>query len=435
MSYEAEKRVIGCLLMNQDCIDNVYTLLQPEMFELEILGAAYKEFQRGFDRGKTVNYPTLLSSLKGLFGEEYVIGELKECLASTTTTAELCANAEVVYTEYIAKKADEILNKTQFQPNIIDRQLAETASALEALIRNDKSTSMTLSEISETFEAGYFVDKPDNKIRLGFEKIDELVGGLEGGDIIVIGARPAVGKSAFVTQVALNLARQGKRVGFYNLEMKEKQMFERFVVSTSGIGLTRLKKATRFLGDEETKYRRAIEELKGMSNLVISTGSKTVSQIKVESAHMDYDILIIDYLQLLIADKSYKGNRYAEVGAISKAIKAMAMEMNIPIIALTQLNRVSAGTESKEPTMSEIRESGDIEQDASIICLMWNADNYDRTWKGFKVDKNRQGETGTQVMKFDGDTMTFIETDVALSELKEKQGKLIEKKEEIPDFM
>ena len=223
----------------------------------------------------------------------------------------------------------------------------------------------------------------------------------------IIGARPAVGKSAFVTQMTLQFTGQGKRVGFYNLEMQEKQMYERFVVCRSGIGLTRLRRAKRFLGDEQERFREANEYLSGQE-VIINTGGRTVGQIRNESRHMGYDVLIIDYLQLLRSDVKYQ-NRASEVGAISKALKEMAMELNIPVIALSQLNRLSEIKENKEPTMAELREAGDIEQDASIIILMWNLSE-DRTKKGLKVDKNRQGELKKIVLEFDGNLMCFLET-------------------------
>ena len=130
---------------------------------------------------------------------------------------------------------------------------------------------------------------------------------------------------------------------------------------------------------------------------------------------MDYDIIIIDYLQLLKADTTYRGNRTSEVGEISRAIKSLAMELNIPIIALSQLNRASEGRETKEPSMSELREAGNIEQDASVIILMWNLDENDRSKKGCKVEKQRQGECGKVAMNFNGGLMRFEETSDSLS--------------------
>lgn len=127
---------------------------------------------------------------------------------------------------------------------------------------------------------------------------------------------------------------------------------------------------------------------------------------------VDLDCIVIDYIQLLRSDIHYQ-SRANEVGAISKAIKALAMELNIPIIALSQLNRVSEMRQDKVPTMGELREAGDIEQDASIILLMWNIVD-DK--KGLKVEKNRQGILSTEVLRFDGDNMQFIETDESIKE-------------------
>ncbi len=171
--------------------------------------------------------------------------------------------------------------------------------------------------------------------------------------------------------------------------------------------MTRIRRAVKFLGDEEKRFKKANDALAGRSNIVISTGAKTVSEIRAESRHMGFDVIVIDYLQLIRSDTFYRGNRVAEVGAISKAIKALAMELQIPIILLSQLNRASEGRETREPSMSELRESGDIEQDASVIILLWNMSEDDRSKKGCKIEKNRQGETGKMELRFDGDQMRF----------------------------
>ena len=133
----------------------------------------------------------------------------------------------------------------------------------------------------------------------------------------------------------------------------------------------------------------------------------------------NYDIIIIDYLQLLKADTTYRGNRAAEVGEISRAVKNLAMELNIPVIALSQLNRTTEMGTNKEPTMAELREAGNIEQDASVIMLLWNLDENDRSKKGCKIEKNRQGECGKVVLKFNGDLMKFQETNESVQEAKE----------------
>lgn len=408
MNLLAEQNVIGSLLLDPESIGKIQGL-EPDMFASELYGRMYLEFLRGYENGYQVN-AVVLSAKIADFPADMVQKEIRTCLENTLTSVEVGSYADIVVREYRAAQLDRILQSVKPDPENVDEQTGELINDLEALLDGRESQAKTLAEITRENKDRYFKDDAAQRMYIGFPKLDDLLGGLEGGDMIVIGARPGVGKSAFVTQVTTSLARSGKRVGFYNLEMQEKQVYERFVVAESGIGLTRLRRAVRFLGDEEERFRRANEVLEKEDRIIITTGSKAMSEIRNESRHMGYDVIIIDYLQLLRADKTYRGNRYAEVGAISRAIKALAMELNIPIIALSQLNRVSEAREGKEPTMAELREAGDIEQDASVILLMWNMSK-DSSRKGIKVEKQRQGRTGKIVLRFNGDLMRFEETD------------------------
>lgn len=421
MSYLAEKQVIGALLMDKTSINDVYSILEPQMFTNELLGKVYHEYQRAFDRGYDLSLPMIEQKLRSdELPSDLIMQELKNCLSETMTTINNRDNAIVIKNDYKAHRLNKILSAIKISPKDIKSQIRALQNELEVLQNDKTSTSKSLSEIVKENKDKYFKEREIKPLHIGFDKLDELLGGLEGGDMIVIGARPAVGKSALVTQITSNLAKQGKRIGFYNLEMQNKQVYERFVVSESGIGLTRLRRAIRFLGDEKERFDKANEVLEKADNIVIcSAGAKSVSDIKAESKHMDYDIIIIDYLQLLKADTTYRGNRAAEVGEISRAIKNLAMELNIPIIALSQLNRASENNASKEPTMAELREAGNIEQDASVIMLLWNLDENDRSKKGCKIEKNRQGECGKIVLKFNGDLMKFEETNESVQEAKE----------------
>jgi len=408
MNLLAEQNVIGSLLLDPESIGKIQGL-EPDMFASELYGRMYLEFLRGYENGYQVNAVVLSAKITD-FPADMVQKEIRTCLEKTLTSVEVGSYAGIVTREYRAAQLDRILQSVKPDPENVDEQTGELINDLEALLDGRESQAKTLAEITRENKDRYFKDDAAQRMYIGFPKLDDLLGGLEGGDMIVIGARPGVGKSAFVTQITTALARSGKRVGFYNLEMQEKQVYERFVVAESGIGLTRLRRAVRFLGDEEERFRRANEVLEKEDRIIITTGSKAMSEIRNESRHMGYDVIIIDYLQLLRADKTYRGNRYAEVGAISRAIKALAMELNIPIIALSQLNRVSEAREGKEPTMAELREAGDIEQDASVILLMWNMSK-DSSRKGIKVEKQRQGRTGKIVLRFNGDLMRFEETE------------------------
>lgn len=420
MSYLAEENIIGSLLLDKSCMDEIYNVLSADMFTSELLGRIYLEFQKGYDNRYDVNPAVIIQKLAGDHFPEYlIIDEIKNCTVNTTTSANVKTYAEVIVNEYKARRLDNILGAIKVSPNDVDGQIGRIISSLEALQDGKSTASKTLPEIVRENKDKYFKDNESSKNYIGFHKLDDLLGGLEGGDVVVIGARPGVGKSALVTQITSYFAECGKKVGFYNLEMKEKQVYERFVVSQSGIGLTRLRRAKKFLGDEKELFDKANEVLEKKDNIVITTGSKSVSEIRSESRHMGYDIIIIDYLQLLKPEREYRGNRYAEVGAISKATKALAMELNIPVIELSQLNRVSEARDTKEPTMAELREAGDIEQDASVIMLLWNLSQEDKSKKGCKVEKQRQGQTGKVVLNFNGDLMRFEEAEESVKEAQE----------------
>lgn len=418
MSIMAEQSVIGSLLMNQECIADVYSILEPQMFTDELFGKVYHEYQKAYDNHYDLSFSDIEQKLRSdSFPSDIIVDQLKDCLSSTITSVFIKRDADVIVNDYKAYRLDKFLNSIKVSPTNLKEQIRALQEELEVLQDKRQGKSKTLAEIAKENKDNYFKEREIKPLYLGFDKLDGLLGGLEGGDMIVIGARPAVGKSALVTQITSNLAKQGKRIGFYNLEMQNKQVYERFVVSESGIGLTRLRRAIKFLGDEEERFNKANETLEKAENIVITSGgAKSVSDIRSESRHMDYDIIIIDYMQLLKAETTYRGNRAAEVGEISRSLKSLAMELNIPIIALSQLNRASEGRDTKEPAMSELREAGNIEQDASVIILLWNLDQDDRSKKGCKIEKNRQGECGKIVLKFDGNLMKFTETDQTVKE-------------------
>ena len=410
MSKIEERSVIGCLLLDNRQMYKIYDVLKPEMFSDPLTREIYREIVKAYDLGQSSNVVTITQAVEcDAFTREQIGEVLKGCAMLPVTSGEISSYAGSLVKEYKARKLKSILSNMQITAAGIDSQIADLIGELEALKKNEKNRARQLSVIMGEYQDQYFKEQTEDKLYTGFSKLDDITGGLEGGDVIVIGARPGVGKSAFISQIILEMAKRGKRVGFYNLEMSDKQVYERFLSNQSGIGMKRIRRASRFLGDEQERFQKANDALEKM-DILISNGAKSVSEIRNECRHQELDCIVIDYLQLVKADIRYQ-SRASEVGAISKAIKALAMELNIPIIALSQLNRVSEVRETREPTMGELREAGDIEQDASIIILLWNMDAEDPSKKGLKVDKNRQGELGKIVYGFDGGKMRFLETD------------------------
>lgn len=411
MSYTAEQNVIGSLLQKPELIDEIAPILTPDMFATEILRNAYVEFLSGAERNEKVDIAVLLDRLPNdSIPQGVVMQELRDAMTNTLTTATCKSFASSLSKEYRSHLFGDFMSRVKGQPDTIDDDIEAVISKMESLRRNDTGHLKTLAEITAENMNNYFKDDGKPKIMTGLRQIDEILGGFDGGDLVIIGARPAVGKSAFATQLCMHFSEKLKlKVGYFNLEMQEKQVYERFVASISGIEITRIRRAIRYLDDEEERFNRANQYLLNVNNIVIPTGSKKISDIRAECRGQNFDVVIIDYLQLVKPDSNYRGNRYAEVGQISHAAKALAMDMNIPVIALCQLNRAVEGRESKEPTMSDLRESGDFEQDASTILLLWNTDVDDKSQKCLKVEKQRQGKNGRVNLIFDGNIMKFTE--------------------------
>ena len=410
-TYAAELNVIGSIILRNECIEEI-PFLTPEMFKTEHLGRMYSVCRKMIRQGQAVDIQSIIENVTDdYYPQAAAQNDLAECMKNTATSVTIKRYARTVFNEYRGRIFRKALSQITCETSNLDAEIQDLSEVLDSIRMTGESNGKTLAQITRENKDNYFreIDKP--RVMLGLPTLDDILGGLEGGDLILIGARPAVGKSAFATQITSHFAELDKKVGYFNLEMQEKQVYERFVASRSGIELTRIRRAIAYQNDEEQRFREANEYLEKQNQIVISTGSKRISDIRADAKRQGYDVIIIDYMQLVKPDRTYGANRYAEVGAISHAVKALAMEMNIPVIGLCQLNRVSEAREDREPTMAELRESGDFEQDASVIMLLWNTDKDDRSKKCIKVDKSRQGKTGKVDLEFDGDTMRFTEYD------------------------
>lgn len=414
---EAEQGVIGCVLIDNDSMYKVYNKLKPEMFNTEFCQDAFAEMLAMYDRGENINIVSLSQVLENHKWEPEIIAEeLKECVITAPVSTAMKSYADAVVKDWRARETKNLFQRVSLRPCDIDNSIAEVLTRLEEIKENKSVRSKTMKQIVAENQGNYFNEHVgEGLIKTGFYHTDDCLGGLEGGDITVIGARPGVGKSAIVTQIIGQMAEKGYNIGYYNLEMNESQVYERFVSRMSEIGLTRVRRAKSFLGGEKESFDKANERLSEYS-ITISTGAKSVSEIRTECRHQRYDVIVIDYLQLIKAGRKFS-NRASEVGDISKAIKSLAMELHVTIILLSQLNRLSEQKETKEPTMAELRESGDIEQDASNIILLWNLDE-DGQYKGWKVEKQRQGTHLKEVLQFDGDHMKFIERTETIEQIK-----------------
>ena len=343
---EAEKGVIGCVLVDSECLYEIYDKLKPNMFSDGFCSDCFTEMLAMYDIGIRVTHVELSQRLENMKHDKEDISKfLKECVNDCPTSVYVKNYANTIIDDYRARTVRNLFEHISLLPKDINESIAEIIYRCEELSECKDIRSKSISKIVDEQQDKYFLNIEREHVTTGFSKLDDCLICLEGGDVTVIGARPSVGKSAISLQMIEYICGCGKKVGYFNLEMGEEQVFQRLNSRFSKIGITRIRRAKEFLNDEQERYRKANDKMKSL-NLIVSAGSKTVSEIKNESRHQKFDVIVIDYLQLIKADR-INANRAAEVGYISKSIKELAMELKVPVILLSQLNRVSERSETK----------------------------------------------------------------------------------------
>ena len=411
---ENEQNILGAILMDNNALDKVYDTIKPEMFESGLYGDIYRKMLAIYDRNEPIDLVNLSQALEDKERTRQFIDEQLGIIVNKTfdevfTTQKIKTYADVLVKDWRSRELTQIISRVDTTPNQVNSTIADIITALEGLQESRKSPLKSLKKIVQENKDKYFKEhEGKNKVKTFFYKLDEKLLSLEKSSFTIIAARPAVGKSIMALQIGKENAKRGNKVAIFSLEMADKELYERLLASESDFELTRIKKAKEFLKGESEKFDEVNNKVENYP-IYVATGDYSVNEIYRLCKHQDFDLIIIDYIQLLEPDKSYKGNRAAEVGEISRNIKKMAMKLKVPVIALSQLNRAVEGKKDKEPTMAELRESGSLEQDANNIIILWNLSEDDKMYKGVKVEKCRQGETGKVGMKFDGKHMTFTE--------------------------
>lgn len=264
-------------------------------------------------------------------------------------------------------------------------------------------------------------------LETGFFELDTLTSGFEPGNLILIGARPGMGKSSFMLSIALNMARKGKRVVVFSLEMSKKQILHRIFSLSSGVPLKNIRMGMITKKD----FPRIVEaglELRRLPAQFDFSPARTPVEIRSIAQLKQADIIFIDYLQLITPPKQYS-SRQEEVAAISRSLKLIAKDLNIPVVALVQLSRQTEHRSDKRPTLADIRESGQIEQDADIVMFLYRPEYYKKNPSPEEaglveviVAKNRQGAHGTVKLRFDKNTTGFYPYPASYSESSEEES-------------
>lgn len=247
----------------------------------------------------------------------------------------------------------------------------------------------------------------------GFVKLNDLTLGWRPGNLIIVAARPSAGKSVFVLNTGVHAAKAGKQVAIFSFEMTKEELHERMVGSLSGVPVKRLE--TGHLGQQEyPKMTEALETIHGMNLYIDDRADQTVEDVRAACRRMraehGLDLVVVDYLQLMPGSVKRKStNRAEELGHISRRLKVLAQEMKIPVIAVSQLSRAIKGHEQKRPQLSDLRESGALEQDANLVAFIHGKSHKESGIKQFIVEKFRGGDCGCVLLHLDRDTVTFTD--------------------------
>ncbi len=441
---EAEQQVLGLALIHSECVRPVIDLNRAELFfpEHQVIHdaiCALDAEKKQPDLVSVSDWLTKKQLIEGIGG----VGFLMQMIDAAFIPSLMKQHLGIIHecfsrrkqreaaTEY-AKKLDAGEDTEETREWML-RQMTEIKEIRSnGLIPITDAMIKTMEVLDEDQKKE---DKPTNRILSGISTMDNKLGGLRGSEYVAIGARPSVGKSIFALTYCINAAKQGKRVLLVSLEMDEVQITERVIASQGGGTLNEITS-----GNITDKGWENIAQVMGpISTLPLwySTTANTVEKVR-RCAYELYekggiDLIAIDYIQLMeVQNPNARINRQEEISRISRGLRQMAAELKIPILVLTQLNRSSTkGTMIKgkkvrqEPTMSEARESGSIEQDANIFMLLHDPDESEMrneeekdTYKNLKaqgyqmmriiIDKNRQGKRGRVTLAFDGDHMRFL---------------------------
>lgn len=415
---DVERQIIGSLLIDGNRI-NDFEFINSEMFSDGVMSLIFALYEHN----KGINQYSVVEALTTDYrppreASDFVLTLVDE--HDPAISDRYCA--EKIYNNYRVRKLDEMLSHIKLSTSNIDQTLDDLREIVDSLSKPiTESDIATLSDLTN-LKDNYFKERPDRKdLSFGFETIDNAIGGIDDGDVGIIAARPAVGKSALALQLIRRFGRKNLKVGYFNLEMSKEQVYERAVASSSKLPMERIRRGIRFLNNEQEKFAAGNKTLATEKNVYVIQGSQSIKSIRTIQNKYKFDVVVIDYLQLIIPGGGRKGNRVAEVGDISRGLKAIATDFKIPVIALSQLNRSSERADDKEPYMSDLRESGDIEQDASFIVLLWNSNPKDKKERGIKVEKARNGHTTSSTIYFKGETLTFFDSEESMNNEKYTQ--------------
>ena len=443
-SMQAEQSVLGAALLQPDIIPELGALLRPEMFYARQNGQIFAEMVRLFTAGQTVDFVTLLDAVtgEGVFESADAAKVYLTGLAETVPSiSNVQAYAKIVQEKYLVRQlmgaAKDILEQSGEEPDA--DLLLESAEQKIYEIRSGRDTSALTSISSVIVDTLVNLQKiagPDRDkyagIPTGFTYLDTVLTGMGRSDLIILAARPGMGKTSFALNIATNVAKKQKiPVAIFSLEMTKDQLTSRILSAEAGIDSQAFR--TGKLQEEDwDDLARASEMLHDAPIYMDDTSGITIPEVKAKIRRINQDpsrpdigLVIIDYLQLMTSGRRTE-NRVQEISDITRNLKIMAKELNVPVIALSQLSRSAekaTGRSDHRPQLSDLRDSGSIEQDADVVLFLYRQAYYNSHQDGAEeqqadertaeciVAKNRHGETSTVQLGWDGAHTRFMNLD------------------------
>ena len=414
-SVEAEQAVIGAMLLNNDTIQEVAEIISGEDFSLKVLGVLFDGMVELNQKGKGVDMVTLQEHLKEkgvppeISGMEYV----REIMGSTFTSVNVENYAGIVRDKMLLRKLikinEEIADSCYLQNQSLDEILETTEKKVFDFLKGGNTRTYTpikdiVQSALERIEKVAMSSESIMGIPTGFIDLDYKLSGLQKSDLVLIAARPSMGKTAFVLNIAQHAAlRHNKVVAIFSLEMSSQQLINRFFSLEGKIDGELIRTSSKLKDDD---WRRLVDSagVIGGSNLILDdTSGISVSEIRSKcrkfSLEKGLDMIIIDYLQLMSGGKGNE-NRQQEISEITRSLKGLARELEVPVVVLSQLSRGPEARQDKRPMLSDLRESGAIEQDADVCMFIYRDEYYNNESekKGIaeiNIAKQRNGPVGT----------------------------------------
>ena len=427
-SQEAEEAVIGAVLVNPNSFLTVASFLKPDDFFFVRHSYIWQAMQRLHERRDPIDNITLAKELQNMQMLEEVGGPpyLTQLITNTPTSQHAEVYGRLVERASIRRRllntADQIKALAVDESLNIDEVTAEAEIKLfdvtdRQLKREFVSMSDAVNEYFDRIEELMQHQHESMGVPSGFRDLDGLLGGFQRSDLLIFAGRPGMGKTSFLLSTAVNAARIGGRVAIFTMEMGVDQLIQRMISMETGISTQNLRLG-RLNAQEYSRFVEAAGRVSRFPIYIDDTPALNPIQMRTKCRRLQHehgiDLIIVDYMQLMNAGGQYQNNRVQEISYISRSLKELARELNVPLFSAAQLSRAVEQRQDKRPVLSDLRESGSIEQDADIVMFLYRDVVYNEATEfpnqaDVIVSKHRNGPTGTVSLYFDKTITKFID--------------------------